>query len=383
MFEKPRILFHLTGLEIAAEVSNPARDAIAVMAGKTGLMDEAVRFTKEVGEPELGAAYLVIALAEVAKKRSAPAALLGAFANLLSQAIVTIESHYSKNPVVTKALLASARGVQLEMALGEDNVSPAVPGAGSPKKSQNFDSALNVLMAEFTYARLDEEQRNRVDVMVEDVMRGAGYSGNELLALYAVPRELQFALYACAMQKLGIKPCIQGEEWRFVSNPFSESAWNEHAEEQAYQYLKEKHGIDERSSNDESGSAGSREEVSFMTNPLFICAMPHPEEDNRLNRIELAEGTIIEYYERPRTIGAVEAGIEQPFECPQIAVFFERATPVLIVRTEKSFGGKLMLCALDTEGRHSNFGSYQEGSGTDQFITKAAEQYQIWKASRP
>ena len=120
-------------------------------------------------------------------------------------------------------------------------------------KSTKFDAALNVLIAEYTYGRLSDEQRVTVDKFADQVMRRAGYGGHEALALFAMPRDLQFAVYALAMKELGIKPAIPGEGWRRLGNPFSEDAEDEEAQEQAYQYLIQKHGIDIYS-DDEDGN---------------------------------------------------------------------------------------------------------------------------------
>ncbi len=109
---------------------------------------------------------------------------------------------------------------------------------------KKFKAALNVLMAEYTYERLTEQQQEQVDEISKQVMRMAGHSGHEMLALCVMPEELQYGVYALAMRQLGIKPAFPGEDWWLLGNPLSKDAEDEDAQEKAYEYLKAKHGID-------------------------------------------------------------------------------------------------------------------------------------------
>jgi hypothetical protein len=109
----------------------------------------------------------------------------------------------------------------------------------------------------------------------------------------------------------------------------------------------------------------------------FMAAMPHPEADKPIRKLAFErEQVVIDYYENPRSIGAVAAGIDQPFERPQVAVMRERGQPVLIVQVEKSLGGTLLLCALDPAGKHSNFGPFKPDPRmppVEAFITQAIQ----------
>ncbi len=105
---------------------------------------------------------------------------------------------------------------------------------------------------------------------------------------------------------------------------------------------------------------------------LFMGEMPHHDVNTFRGKMESDESIVVHYYENPRTIGSVEAGIEPIFEYPQVAVIYEQSRPVFIVRTEKSSMGSSVLCALDTKGGHMNFEPFGPTS-RDDFMRKAIE----------
>lgn len=112
----------------------------------------------------------------------------------------------------------------------------------------------------------------------------------------------------------------------------------------------------------------------------FMAAMPHPEADRPLRSLAFErEQVVIDYYENPRSIGAVTAGIDQPFERPQVAVMRERGQPVLIVQVEKGFGGTLLLCAFDPAGKHSNFGPFKPDTRMPPFEGFIAQAIQVFR----
>lgn len=116
---------------------------------------------------------------------------------------------------------------------------------GKSPADKKFNAALNVVMAEVTYPQLSDEQRRKVDEFSEQIVSKTGHDGYEAVALFAMPRELHFAIYSLAMKKLGIKPAVPREDWRKCGNPFaSEVEEDEDALEQAYDYLKQEHSID-------------------------------------------------------------------------------------------------------------------------------------------
>jgi len=115
----------------------------------------------------------------------------------------------------------------------------------------------------------------------------------------------------------------------------------------------------------------------------FMAAMPHPEADVPVRKLRFeSENVDIAYYENPKTIGAVEIGIGQPYETPQVAVIIEDGNPVLIVRTEKTGMGDLALCTLDPSGVHGNYGPFEPtraGPLDEEFISRAIEVFQSIK----
>lgn len=115
MFEKSKITWHLTNLEAAAGTSSPCRQAIAQMAASTGLLDRAVRFTKDNGDAQLGAAYLVMAVTEMALETNAPPMLMEALSCLLPASINIIQAQSRTNPAVAIPLLSSANAIQIKL----------------------------------------------------------------------------------------------------------------------------------------------------------------------------------------------------------------------------------------------------------------------------
>jgi len=128
------------------------------------------------------------------------------------------------------------------------------------------------------------------------------------------------------------------------------------------------------------GESGPSLDASAMQ---FMAAMPHPEADVPVRELSFeSENVDIAYYENPQTIGAVEIGIGQPYETPQVAVIREGGNPVLIVRTEKSGMGDLLLCSLDPSGVHGNYGSFEPTPTApldEEFISRAIEVFQSIK----
>ena len=105
---------------------------------------------------------------------------------------------------------------------------------------------------------------------------------------------------------------------------------------------------------------------------LFMGEMPHHDVNTFSGKMESDESVVVHYYENPRTIGSVEAGIEPIFEYPQVAVIYEQSRPVFIVRTEKSSMESSILCGVDTKGVHMNFKQLGPTS-RDDFMRKAIE----------
>jgi hypothetical protein len=114
MFEQSKITWHLSDLERSAKTSATHRQAIAEIAAKTGLMKKAVGFAKENKDPELAAAYLAMSVGELAHETHAPAELLGALKDLLSEVLVLLQNRIRKDPSsLAMPLYPSARDIHL------------------------------------------------------------------------------------------------------------------------------------------------------------------------------------------------------------------------------------------------------------------------------
>lgn len=112
----------------------------------------------------------------------------------------------------------------------------------SPRK-RKFRAALTVLLAEYTFERLPEKQKDQIQSSVRRVIER---SGADPLAAFAMPRHYRYGLIAAALKEQGIPPAVPGEEWTLAGNPFAIREDDEDfdaAMEEAYAYLKAK-GVD-------------------------------------------------------------------------------------------------------------------------------------------
>jgi hypothetical protein len=84
-----------------------------------------------------------------------------------------------------------------------------------------FKAALTLVLAEFTYRQLSEEQQRKVDDTVIDMIDRSGTEKQTpTLAYYALPEAYRNGLIAAALKQLGIPPAVEGERWSFMGNPF-------------------------------------------------------------------------------------------------------------------------------------------------------------------
>lgn len=114
----------------------------------------------------------------------------------------------------------------------------------------------------------------------------------------------------------------------------------------------------------------SKEKVAESADPYFMSELPHPDV-NRPGGVFRSGDLLLTYYENPRTVGSVVAGIEAAYEYPQVVVVSGKDCPVLIIRVECS-ADMSFLCSLDAHGRHVNFEPYKP-TDRDSFIKKAEE----------
>ena len=110
-------------------------------------------------------------------------------------------------------------------------------------RKRKFHAALTVLLAEYTFGHLTEEQRVQVQA---SVLRVVERSGADPLTAFAMPHHHQYGLIAAVMKELAIPPAVPGEQWTVAGNPFAIGEHDENfdaAMEEAHEYLKHK-GVD-------------------------------------------------------------------------------------------------------------------------------------------
>lgn len=124
--------------------------------------------------------------------------------------------------------------------------------------------------------------------------------------------------------------------------------------------------------------SAQKERVSPPTKPeehiadfRFICELPHREHNRPLGTFK-SDQLLMVYYEHPKSIGAVEAGLEEPYQYPQVVLVSGEERPLLIIRSEQNASGSRFLCSLDARGSHTNWGEVAAMSRND-FVKRAGE----------
>jgi hypothetical protein len=118
MFEQSKLLGELAKLQIAAGTSKQQEANLIYVAKKTGVLKDAVEFSKGGVGPKLGAARLILGLCESTAGTDCPSSLIEALKRLFEEAVISIESllnEPSRNYVPARILHASAMGIQLEI----------------------------------------------------------------------------------------------------------------------------------------------------------------------------------------------------------------------------------------------------------------------------
>lgn len=130
MFDKSKIIWHLTQIEIAADTDQQMREPIAQMAMKSGAMDRALKFAKDNNNDRaLGAVYLVICLCEMALDKNAPPQVADAMEGLLFASIDVLEERYKETPLTCEVLQHQMTALE-EKFLARKFVTDAPPTTG-------------------------------------------------------------------------------------------------------------------------------------------------------------------------------------------------------------------------------------------------------------
>lgn len=105
---------------------------------------------------------------------------------------------------------------------------------------------------------------------------------------------------------------------------------------------------------------------------LFFADCPDPQHERCLAQTEV-EGTRYLYFEDVRTMAALRLGIPPVMRYLQVVlVFGADGLPRRMTRLERSVFGTQMLCVLERDGRHLNFGP-AERTDAQTFLARAIE----------
>jgi hypothetical protein len=104
--------------------------------------------------------------------------------------------------------------------------------------------------------------------------------------------------------------------------------------------------------------------------PIFMAELPHPEANTPNHVLKHGNKTVL-YYENPKTIGNVSAGIPSIYKYPQCAIIAEGQSPLMIVRVEESDFGS-MLCVIEPSGERGNMGAFTKTT-RELFLKKVVE----------
>ena len=118
MFEQIRLMGELVELENAAGTSKQQDEELLYVARKTGVLKDAVEFSKGGVGPELGAAYLILCLSEITADKPGPKSLMEALQSLFQEAVISIQSFLnepSSKYVPAQTLHTMAMGIQAKM----------------------------------------------------------------------------------------------------------------------------------------------------------------------------------------------------------------------------------------------------------------------------
>ncbi len=89
---------------------------------------------------------------------------------------------------------------------------------------------------------------------------------------------------------------------------------------------------------------------------LFFADCPDPEHDRCLARADV-DGVLYLYFEDVQTMAVLRLGIPRVMRYLQVVlVFGPDGLPRRMIRLERSLFGTQMLCVLERDGRHLNFG---------------------------
>jgi hypothetical protein len=254
--------------------------------------------------------------------------------------------------------------------------------------SKTYLAALNALLAEHDLGLIELVPENPFAARLKQGMlsafragSGSGFDETWWLETFnSANRVVQLNFVVMGFNELGLHPLLSGEDWQPIRNPLLIQNI-ESKLEKASRYISRQHGKDIRLLESQlalmdwglADLSKHAPNIGEQVTPSigFMSELPHPKFNTPVRMVELRE-LLFMYYENPRTIGEITAGISPLIKCPQAVVVTKQNQPLLIVRTEESSFGSSMLCAVEPTGERYNFGSFSR-TDQDTFLRKAAE----------
>lgn len=249
MFEQFRLLGELVQLEHQAGTSKKQDEELLYVARKTGVLKDAVEFSKGGVGPELGAAYLILCLSELTADKPGPSSLMEALKRLFQEAVISIQSFLnepSRNYGPARTLHLMAMGIQAKMLSAnrdrtESSTGPDVKPNGSVEQAsgaatQVNEMPINPTMPDITSSKVDRmwDSETHTIVLVKNAKTIADRAGMSMspitypLTLAVVEKgqsgpaffvTLEKSMFGteclCLFDKNGIHHNLgSGEEWK-------------------------------------------------------------------------------------------------------------------------------------------------------------------------
>lgn len=192
MFEQIRLMGELVELEHAAGTSKQQDEELLYVARKTGLLKDAVEFSKGGVGPKLGAAHLILGLSFITADTPGPRSLMEALQCLFQEAVISIESFLDepsskyvpartlhKKAMALQILMQSANGDRTETSKGPDVKPNGSVGQASGAATQVNEMPFNPTMPDITSSKVDRawDSETHTIVLVKNAKTFADRAG--------------------------------------------------------------------------------------------------------------------------------------------------------------------------------------------------------------
>jgi len=269
------------------------------------------------------------------------------------------------------------------------------------KRASLADSVWNALLAEHVLGHIELVPDNPVAKKLADalaeVWRNSGFPNITTKAVRdsfnGHTRFEQLNLVAMAMDRIGIKPMLDGEHWRSVSNPFMPLSDNEDLIPYVAGQVRSKHGVSVRLGDtplsihewglaDGPAPTPKREprQPSVETPGLGIGggdfqlapSMPDITKNEPIAAFSAGQYFIMLVADVP-TLVESRMGMKQPLQYKFVlaAVDMSTRSPRAFITLEHGITDSMHLCAFDSKGTHLNYGDGARYSSRSAFQEEA------------